>query len=142
LNYWQFGDYIGIGAGAHGKITETINNKPTITRRWKYRQPQQYMDKALTGNALSGTQQLEQQDIVFEFLLNALRLKSGCEIKTFTQNTGLNKQYLLFAIKDIDPALLQMNDQRISTTGKGYAFLNNILESLLVDELFVPVMDH
>jgi len=92
LNYWSFGDYIGIGAGAHGKVTQQdeANGLLEITRRWKHRQPQQYITQTLKNAAASGQQVLTQQDIVFEFLLNALRLKAGCDINTFKNTTGLD----------------------------------------------------
>ena len=133
LNYWQFGDYIGIGAGAHGKLstidTQTGNMK--IVRNWKHRQPQQYMQQALINDANSGQQILQQQDIVFEFLLNALRLKNGCDIKTFTKHTALDTTLLNEAVKNIDPELLQLDEHRIKTTDRGYLFLNSILEDLV-----------
>lgn len=135
LNYWRFGDYIGIGAGAHGKVTGV--NKETgdikIVRRWKHRQPQQYMKQVLNNKEASGHQVLSQQDIVFEFLLNALRLKKGCDIKTFEQNTGLNYQALKQAVNDIDPDLLNLDKDNITTTDKGFLFLNEILEKLLAE---------
>ena len=136
LNYWHFGDYIGIGAGAHGKLTEIINpklsdNDLTISRRWKHRQPQQYINKTLNGNAVSGQQQLASKDIVFEFLLNALRLKTGTTIKTFQHHTGLKQDALVQLIKNVDPALLFIDKNRITTTDKGFLFLNEILENLL-----------
>ncbi len=134
LNYWHFGDYIGIGAGAHGKLTQQIsplNNALSITRRWKHRQPQQYINNTLKGNAVSGEQQLEQADIVFEFLLNALRLKTGSNRQTFEKHTGLNYEILKTTVKNIDPSLLVTGEDRITTTDKGYLFLNEILENLL-----------
>ena len=134
LNYWHFGDYIGIGAGAHGKLTkiiESLTNELIITRRWKYRQPLQYIKNTLNGNALSGKQQLKQQDIVFEFLLNALRLKTGSDIQTFEKHTGLTYEALKHAVKNIDSSLLFIDKNTITTTDKGYLFLNTILEELL-----------
>ena len=143
LNYWHFGDYIGIGAGAHGKLTEITKTAGTdlrsvpnanhlkITRSWKHRQPQQYMKQALQGSATSGKQELKQQDIVFEFLLNALRLKTGSDIKTFTKHTGLDFEVLNNAVKNIDSSLLFINKNKITTTDKGFLFLNTILEELL-----------
>jgi oxygen-independent coproporphyrinogen-3 oxidase len=136
LNYWKFGDYIGIGAGAHGKLTEisssgTANNNLKITRKWKHRQPQQYIEQTLIGNATSGQQQLEKQDIVFEFLLNALRLKKGSDIQTFEKHTGLNFETLKHAVKNIDSSLLICNKNKIATTNKGFLFLNEILEELI-----------
>ena len=133
LNYWSFADYIGIGAGAHGKITQKDNKSGEleITRRWKHRQPQQYMQQAQNNNATSGQQVLDQQDIVFEFLLNALRLKTGSDISTFKNNTGLDYPALQQAIRNVDPDLLFLDKNRIGTTDKGFIFLNEILEKLL-----------
>lgn len=133
LNYWHFGDYIGIGAGAHGKISESDKEtgKLKITRRWKHRQPQQYMEQALINAATSGQQTLSQQDTVFEFLLNALRLKTGSDIDIFENNTGLNYQTLKQAVKHIDSDLLVCNKNKISTTERGFLFLNEILEKLI-----------
>ncbi len=133
LNYWQFGDYVGIGAGAHGKITE--RDKETgdikITRRWKHRQPQQYIKQASGNKAASGQQVLDQQDIVFEYLLNVLRLKAGGNINTFENNTGLKYPALEQAVKNIDSNLLIINKDKITTTDKGFLFLNEILENLV-----------
>ena len=136
VNYWQFGDYIGIGAGAHGKLTNLNSsradeNNLIITRRWKHRQPEQYIRKTLTGNAISGEQQLKSSDIAFEFLLNALRLKDGSDVKTLERNTGLKYQALETAVKDVDAELLLMNKNQITTTDKGFLFLNEILDKLL-----------
>ena len=138
LNYWRFGDYIGIGAGAHGKftntiesLTESLNKELTVTRRWKHRQPLQYIKHTLDGNTFSGKQQLKQQDVVFEFLLNALRLKAGCDIQTFKKHTGLDYRVLKAAVKNIDSSLLFIDKNKITTTDKGYLFLNVILEDLL-----------
>ncbi len=136
LNYWHFGDYIGIGAGAHGKLTARdsadLSDHPLkIQRRWKHRQPQQYIQQALNGDALSGTQDLDQRDIIFEFLLNALRLKSGSDKKTFENNTGLKFDVLRESIRDIDPALLTIDNDSVVTTDKGFLFLNDVLEDLL-----------
>ncbi|PCI08786.1 MAG: YggW family oxidoreductase [Gammaproteobacteria bacterium] len=135
VNYWTFGDYIGIGAGAHGKLTKqnpfATDNIKNITRRWKHRQPQQYIKQTLKGNALSGSQILTRQDTVFEFLLNALRLKAGSDITTYINNTGLGIDTLKNAVKNIDPCLLTLDENNIRTTEKGYLFLNEILENLL-----------
>ena len=134
LNYWHFADYIGIGAGAHGKLSkkiEAVTNQLKITRRWKHRQPQQYIKSILNGNALSGKQHLKQQDIMFEFLLNALRLKTGSDIQTFEEHTGLKFDALKHAVKNIDSSLLFIDKNKITTTDKGYLFLNTILEELL-----------
>ena len=136
LNYWNFGDYIGIGAGAHGKLTAvhgpgSSNSHLKIIRRWKHRQPQQYTEQALHGDVLSGSQVLSQQDIVFEFLLNALRLKTGSDKNTFEKHTGLNFDVLQQSVSNIDPSLLFIDNDKIVTTDKGFLFLNDVLEDLL-----------
>ncbi len=126
LNYWTFGDYIGIGAGAHGKLT--LADK--ITRRWKRRQPEDYMIHTST-DPLSGESVVEQDDIVFEFLLNALRLKNGCKFEVFEKNTGLDKTVLIQACEKVSPDLIIINDSEIKTSNKGYDFLNDVLENFL-----------
>ncbi len=132
LNYWSFGDYIGIGAGAHGKITQRDTaGLLQINRRWKHRQPQQYIKNTLENNALSGSQKLDQKDIVFEFLLNALRLKNGSDADTFKNTTGLDFEILKQTTKNISPDLLSINKERIATTDQGFLFLNKVLEDLL-----------
>lgn len=133
VNYWLFGDYIGIGAGAHGKLS-SINDQEqalVVQRRWKHRQPRQYIEKTFSGESLSGASTLKQQDIVFEFLLNALRLKAGSDLNIFKQHTGLTLEQLEHAVKDIDSALLILDSNRIATTDRGFLFLNEILEKLV-----------
>lgn len=136
LNYWNFGDYIGIGAGAHGKLTRLYEDPKTtnnfeIVRRWKHRQPRQYISETLKHNAVSGEQAIESQDIVFEFLLNALRLKEGSDAKTFSQNTGQDYAELKDIVSHIDPALIHIDKDRVCTTPRGFLFLNEILEKLV-----------
>jgi putative oxygen-independent coproporphyrinogen III oxidase len=133
VNYWLFGDYIGIGAGAHGKLSSIVDRDHplSITRRWKHRQPRQYIEKTFSGEALSGKNTLMRQDIVFEFLLNTLRLKAGSDLNTFKEHTGLDLDQLQYAVKDIDSELLTTDKQRIATTDQGFLFLNEILEKLV-----------
>jgi len=127
LNYWRFGDYLGIGAGAHGKITYPQQNR--IQRRWKQRQPKAYMDAI---SALSGEQNIGLDELPFEFMMNALRLSQGVESGLFSQRTGLDLQV-------IDPALSKARSQgflvddpaRIAPTEQGRLFLNNLLELFL-----------
>jgi len=126
LNYWNFGDYLGIGAGAHGKITD--NGK--ILRRWKRRQPEDYMNNAVS-NPLSGQSEINSDELIFEFLLNALRLKNGFSYETFEINTGVEKNILIKACQGIDAELLIINETGIRTSNKGYRFLNDVLEQFL-----------
>ena len=130
VNYWQFGDYIGIGAGAHGKLSRDQHGFEAW-RRWKHRQPQQYIEQSLAGNAASGEQRIEKKDLIFEFLLNALRLREGASLGIFQQRTGLQSDALKQAVQDVDPALLSITDDRVKTTEKGFLFLNEILQELV-----------
>ena len=130
MNYWTFGDYIGIGAGAHGKLTDI--NKPSIQRRWKQRQPAAYIKHAAWGNSCSGVSELDQSDILFEFLLNALRLRQGFSYELFEQRTGIKKQRLLEACNNIDPDLLVISETELNTSPRGFDFLNDVLENFLV----------
>ena len=128
LNYWNFGDYIGIGAGAHGKLSEASTGK--ISRRWKRRQPEDYM-RNISGSMLSGMTEIKSEELIFEFLLNALRLKSGFTYELFEQNTGLNRRQLIEACQKIDSELLITHETGIRTSDKGYRFLNDVLEQFL-----------
>ena len=128
-NYWLFGDYIGIGAGAHGKITNSESGE--IIRRWKRKQPKDYMQHASEGHATSNSETIKKEDLIFEFLMNALRLKNGFDIALFEQRTGSTKEELLKTLNTIDSAMLNIQEERISTSEQGYRFLNNVLEKLL-----------
>ena len=129
MNYWTFGDYIGIGAGAHGKLT--LTSGPSIRRRWKQRQPARYIKQATRGQACSGNSELKRQDILFEFLMNALRLRHGFSYELFEQRTGINRQHLLDVCKHIDEDLLVVSAAGITTSQRGFDFLNTLLESIL-----------
>lgn len=129
LNYWRFGDYLGIGAGAHGKLGEP--DKQRIQRRWKRRQPQDYIAHALKNEALSGESTLNKDELVFEFLMNALRLPAGVETSLFMHSTGLTRAELDAACAHIDKDLLIIDDARIRTSALGFRFLNSVLEKLL-----------
>ena len=128
LNYWNFGDYIGIGAGAHGKLTDASSGK--ISRRWKRRQPEDYMINA-ASSPLSGQSEIKADELIFEFLLNALRLKNGFSYETFERNTGLDRKALIKACQAIDAELLLMDDCGVRCSDKGYRFLNDVLEQFL-----------
>ena len=125
LNYWNFGDYIGIGAGAHGKITDTSTGK--ISRRWKLRQPDAYMN----NNPLSGQSEIKPNEFIFEFLLNALRLKNGFSYESFETNTGIDRERLIDACQNVDAELLIISDSGIRTSDRGYRFLNDVLQQFL-----------
>lgn len=129
-NYWQFGDYLGIGAGAHGKLSFASR----IVRQVRWREPMQYMDKALQGQAVSNEQAVAAPDLPFEFMLNALRLREGFALRVFTERTGL-------PLSTIEPAL-QMAEKRgwlvrqagqVVPTERGFDFLSD-LQTLFLPE--------
>ena len=87
LNYWRFGDYLGIGAGAHGKLT--LGATQQVLRRWKLKHPADYQAKAGTAAAVGGDEYLTEQRLPFDFMLNALRLNEGVPMAMFEARTGL-----------------------------------------------------
>ncbi len=129
LNYWQFGDYVGIGAGAHGKYTQ----ENIIQRISKVKAPFSFMQNA--GRSLCKDEQrtLSNDDKLFEFLLNALRLNAGFPISLFTQQTGLSKDVLLSALEASEQKGLIVLTDRCKTSPQGQRFLNSILSELLPD---------
>ena len=128
-NYWQFGDYLGIGAGAHGKLSFASR----IVRQVRWREPMQYMDKALQGQAVSNEQAVGAPDLPFEFMLNALRLRDGFALRVFTERTGL-------PLSTIEPALQQAEQRgwlvrqagQVVPTERGFDFLSDM------QALFLP----
>lgn len=129
LNYWEFGDYLGIGAGAHGKITDPFGQ---VTRHQKYRQPAQYLQQVTQGQARSETQILSTDDLKFEFMLNALRLKAGFSLDLFTERTGLSPETLQAPLAFAEEkGWLTIQDQQVRTTELGWQFLNTVIQLFL-----------
>ena len=129
LNYWRFGDYIGIGAGAHGKISYPAK----ITRQVRERHPQTYMQAMETkGNALIESREIAPKELPFEFMLNTLRLTDGVDTNTFSERTGLP---LSVISKGLDAAskkgLLDENPSKLKATSLGLRYLNNLQEMFL-----------
>lgn len=130
LNYWQFGDYLGIGAGAHSKISFPDR----IIRQMRYMQPTAYMKHALKKQPVHQEEVVAPEDLGFEFMLNALRLNDGFEARLFAERTGL-------LLEDIEPTLQQAEakgllyrDQSIiRPTQLGRQFLNDLQEMFLMD---------
>ena len=129
LNYWQFGDYLGIGAGAHAKLSRWEQGRLLIERLHKHRQPKAYMNAI---DPIAGRELIEPEALPFEFMLNALRLKSGVRTELFEQSTGCS-------IEQIEPLLnrarqrgmLVEDPSRISPTPEGQLFLNDLLEMFI-----------
>jgi len=130
LNYWRFGDYLGIGAGAHGKITLVGENK--VVRRVRQRQPAAYL--ASQGrNSISNETVLTESDLAFEFMLNALRLSTGFEVDLFVSSTGLSFSELMPAIrKAIQLDFIHFDSGHLCPTERGFQYHND-LQSLFLD---------
>ncbi len=134
LNYWRFGDYLGVGAGAHGKITQAPG---LIERRWKSRQPKQYLSALVKGSSLAGTRVLEREDKILEFMMNALRLPRGVERELFSLTTGLADDEIDPAVsKAIEAKLLDADRRWLRATPFGLKFLNDLLQFFEVSEEF------
>jgi oxygen-independent coproporphyrinogen-3 oxidase len=130
LNYWSFGDYLGIGAGAHGKLTGPDG---TITRYAKRRQPRDYM-ACDAGARTAETRVLDREDILGEFMLNALRLNNGFALQTFTSRTGLEPDALEPQLSRFcDLGLLERDDRGVRATRRGGRFLDSIVAQFFPD---------
>ncbi len=130
LNYWHFGDYIGIGAGAHGKISDA--SKQTITRRSKQKQPQVYIDSAGTATVILMEETIAEVDLGFEFMLNALRLTDGFPTPLFYQHSGLPISHINKALRQAElQGLLTHDIHTIRPTEKGQRYLNSLVELFL-----------
>ena len=129
LNYWQFGDYLGIGAGAHSKLS--YHDK--ITRETRPKHPKAYMEQAISGNAVERAWTISQDELGFEFMMNALRLIDGVPVNLFQQRPGLNINTLNTAIKKAQSkGLLVVHHGNMQPTLLGQRFLNELLELFLV----------
>ena len=126
LNYWQFGDYLAIGAGAHGKVTQPDG----VYRFQKTRLPKDYLAKVPAENLQF--KRIEADDMPFEFMMNALRLNQGVDAKMYAERTGLSLAGLDELLSSLRARKLMVDDQtRISCTEQGHVFLNSVLEEFL-----------
>ena len=127
LNYWTFGDFLGIGAGAHAKLSTPAGR---IQRTWKTRLPKDYLDPDKAFQA--GERTLEADELPFEFLMNVLRLSEGAPAELFSQRTGLPLQQLERSRREAErQGLLQADQTRLVATAKGQLFLNDLLQQFL-----------
>ena len=131
LNYWGFGDYLGIGAGAHGKLSFPHR----VLRQVRWREPAAYMANALAGKAVSNEHEVKRRDLPFEFMLNALRLREGFELALFTQRTGLPMSAVAATLALAQQRGLLEHDARTDTvrpSARGFDFLSDL------QSLFLP----
>jgi len=128
LNYWMFGDYLGIGAGAHSKLS--FPDK--IVRQARYKQPQAYMQQVAQSSPTQIENPVRPEELAFEFMMNALRLNEGFDSALFQERTSLS---LLVIRSELAAAeqrgLLSRSHQRIAPTPMGQRFLNDLLEMFL-----------
>lgn len=130
LNYWQFGDYLGIGAGAHGKLSFAHR----VARTVKLRDPRRYMEAAPAGQALSGMDEVARADLPFEFMLNALRLKDGFALQDFMDRTGLPLSSIEAALREGEQrGWLERDAGRIRPSARGMDFLSDLQTLFLPD---------
>mgnify|MGYP001828541384 FL=1 len=126
LNYWSFGDYLGIGAGAHSKLTDT--GKQEIYRTWKIRHPRAYLENTTGTSRVAGRSKLLQQDIILEFMMNTLRLTRGFSTAQFTEATGLPVSRITPTIDEArSRGLLSRDGDLVHTTDTGSRYLNELL---------------
>jgi oxygen-independent coproporphyrinogen-3 oxidase len=128
LNYWQFGDYLGIGAGAHSKISFPER----VVREMRYKQPREYLRSAPDGAPIQTSTTVNASELPFEFMMNALRLIDGVERRLFEERTGLPIAVIAARLeRAVQAGLLADNHERLQPTLKGQRFLNDLLELFL-----------
>jgi putative oxygen-independent coproporphyrinogen III oxidase len=128
FNYWTFGDYLGIGAGAHGKLSFPHR----VVRQVRWREPRLYMDNALAGKPLAQDDEVARTDLPFEFMLNALRLKDGFLLQDFMDRTGLPLSAIEPGLKQAQAkGLVERDLVRVKPTERGFDFLSD-LQSLFL----------
>ena len=129
LNYWQFGDYLGLGAGAHSKLSFAHR----VVRQVRFREPRLYMDNALAGHCLAQEDEVSRAELPFEFMLNALRLKDGFGLNQFYERTGLAYSAIEKAMEEARrKGLIERDLARVKPSMRGFDFLNDL------QALFLP----
>ncbi len=130
LNYWTFGDYIGIGAGAHAKLSLPER----ILRQVRHRQPQRFIEAALAGDALAEQHEVAAAQLGFEFMLNALRLVEGVPVAMFAERTGLPLAAIVPALQVAEArGLLERDHLHLKPTAHGLRYLNDLVSLFLPD---------
>jgi coproporphyrinogen III oxidase-like Fe-S oxidoreductase len=128
VNYWQFGDYLGIGAGAHSKLSFAHR----VVRQVRFRDPARYMEQALVGHAVAQDEEVARADLPFEYMLNALRLRNGFGLRDFTERTGLAITAIQKGLEEAErKGLIERDFARVRPTVKGFDFLSDLQEIFL-----------
>lgn len=132
LNYWRFGDYLGIGAGAHGKLT--LGPDHAILRRWKVKHPAQFLAQAGTAAAIGGDEPIAASRRPFDYMLNALRLVEGFALAEFETTTGLDRSAIAAPLGVArERGWLAIDDGRVAPTEFGLRFSNDVIALFLAD---------
>jgi len=166
LNYWRFGDYLGIGAGAHGKVSSatgirtreagefgtpdgaeapgfSIPRALQIRRRWKVRTPRGYLEHAATARRIGGDDAVAADQVPFEFMLNALRLNDGFALEDFASTTGLDEQAIRPQLDDaLGRGWLELSSGHVRATPFGRRFLNDVIAAFLSERTRDKVQTH
>lgn len=133
LNYWRFGDYLGIGPGAHGKLTHPAEGR--VERVWKQRHPRRYLESADTLQVVAGRRDLSREDLALEFMMNALRLHDGFDSALFQAHTGLPITVVEQPLREAERlGLVEWGLHRITPTERGRNYLNELLELFMAEE--------
>ena len=133
LNYWQFGDYLGIGPGAHAKITHPAEGR--VERLWKQRQPEAWLERAATTAVIAGRRDLNRGDLALEFMMNALRLNEGFASALFQNHTGLPITVLERSLQQAQRlGLIDWQLHQIVPTERGRNHLNELLQLFMPEE--------
>ena len=126
LNYWRFGDYLGIGAGAHGKLTQPHDGR--ILRRWKHKHPERYLATAATPARIGGDEWIAPEQRPFEFMLNALRLVEGFALSDFEARTGLPRAAIAQPLQQAQAnGWLTSTAEHVQPTELGRRFTNDVI---------------
>lgn len=130
LNYWEFGDYLGIGAGAHTKLSFPHR----VIRQARYKQPKSYMEQMRLGNPIQEETEISRSELGFEFMLNAMRLNNGVEVNLFAERTGVPLNAIERALNDAEAkGLLYRDYKTIRPTELGQRFLNDLQQMFLAE---------
>ena len=143
LNYWRFGDYLGVGAGAHGKLTlpaggagASEGDDGRILRRWKLKHPAAYLAQAGTAAAIGGDTDIAPAQRPFEYMLNLLRLREGFALAAFEARTGLSRTAIAAPLAEaVDRGWLVVDGEHVRPTETGLRFANDVIAQFLPENV-------
>ncbi|MFK8018847.1 MAG: radical SAM family heme chaperone HemW [Pseudomonadales bacterium] len=129
LNYWQFGDYAALGAGAHGKLSQTSGQGLDVSRHWRIRQPDSFIAAV---DSIAGRRTIDNDDLVFEFMLNAMRLMEGFQPQLFVDRTGLSMTSIESILtRLISRELIEETEGFVRATELGRRYLNDLINEFI-----------